>query len=62
MTGPKVIGFCGNTQRPSKTRALVEAQGYAGMHEVEIFSSHDWWKRPPDEVLETCRARHLTCC
>lgn len=43
-------------------RALVEAQGYAGMHEVEIFSSHDWWKRPPDEVLETCRARHLTCC
>ncbi|WP_353622431.1 FMN reductase [Aminobacter sp. SS-2016] len=25
MTGVKVIGFCGNAQRPSKTRALVEA-------------------------------------
>ncbi|VVE37081.1 D-tagatose 3-epimerase [Pandoraea fibrosis] len=43
-------------------RALVEAQGYEGMHEVEIFSSQDWWKRSPDEVLETCKARHLACC
>lgn len=25
MAGKRVIGFCGNTQRPSKTRALVEA-------------------------------------
>lgn len=43
-------------------RALVEAQGYDGMHEVEIFSSQDWWKRPPDEGLATCKARHLACC
>jgi sugar phosphate isomerase/epimerase len=43
-------------------RALVEAQGYDGMHEVEIFSSQDWWLRPPDEVLRICKARHQACC
>lgn len=41
MTGPKVIGFCGNTQRPSKTRALVEAVAghLADRHDIdtEIF-------------------------
>jgi len=26
-------------------RALVEAQGYAGYSEVEIFSSRNWWQR-----------------
>ena len=35
----------------------VEAAGYAGFQEVEIFSELDWWKRDPDEVLETCKAR-----
>src|SRR5690606_9346325 len=30
-------------------RALVEAQGYQGMHEVEIFSHH-WWQQDPDLV------------
>ncbi|OJW23053.1 MAG: endonuclease [Planctomycetales bacterium 71-10] len=43
-------------------RAAVEAQGYDGFHEVEIFSAEDWWKRPPDEVIATCIERHRTCC
>lgn len=38
-------------------RAQVEAQGYAGFAEVEIFSEH-WWSRPMDEVLATCISRH----
>ncbi len=37
-------------------RRLVEAQGYAGMIEVEIFS-RDWWSRDADEVLATVVAR-----
>jgi sugar phosphate isomerase/epimerase len=40
-------------------RSWVEAAGYAGFHEVEIFSELDWWKRDPDEVLRTCKERHL---
>jgi len=43
-------------------RAAVEAAGYRGFHEVEIFSSEDWWRRPPDDVLATCVERHRTCC
>jgi sugar phosphate isomerase/epimerase len=39
-------------------RSWMEAAGYRGMHEVEIFSSQNWWKRDPDEVLLTCRHRH----
>lgn len=41
-------------------RGRVEAAGYAGSCEVEIFSAADWWKRDPDEVLRTCIARHQT--
>jgi len=41
-------------------RARMEAAGYRGMHEVEIFSANNWWKRDPDEVLAMCRTRHLT--
>jgi sugar phosphate isomerase/epimerase len=40
-----------------RIRGWIEAAGYAGMHEVEIFSELDWWKRDPDEVLKTCVAR-----
>ncbi|MBR0824381.1 sugar phosphate isomerase/epimerase [Bradyrhizobium manausense] len=40
-------------------RAAVEAQGYSGYSEIEIFSN-DWWGRPMDEVLQTCIARHRT--
>jgi sugar phosphate isomerase/epimerase len=40
-------------------RAAVEAQGYAGYSEIEIFSN-DWWGKPMDEVLRTCIERHKT--
>ncbi|MGN1290224.1 MAG: sugar phosphate isomerase/epimerase family protein [Bradyrhizobium sp.] len=40
-------------------RAMVEAQGFAGYSEIEIFSN-DWWGRPLDEVLRTCIERHRT--
>ena len=41
-------------------RSWMEAAGYGGMHEVEIFSKNDWWQRDPDEVLLTCKLRHET--
>jgi sugar phosphate isomerase/epimerase len=40
-----------------RVRAAVEAVGYAGFSEVEIFSE-DWWARPIAEVLAACIARH----
>jgi sugar phosphate isomerase/epimerase len=43
-------------------RSWIEAAGYTGFHEVEIFSELDWWKRDPDEVLRTCIERHQSCC
>ena len=42
-------------------RALVEAQGYAGYTEVEIFSARNWWQRDGGEVLDTCIDRHRRC-
>ena len=41
-----------------QVRGLVERAGYAGFHEVEIFSKLDWWQRDPDEVLATCKDRY----
>jgi sugar phosphate isomerase/epimerase len=38
-------------------RSWVEAAGYQGFQEVEIFSELDWWRRDPDEVLRTCVER-----
>jgi len=38
-------------------RRAVEAQGFAGYSEIEIFSNV-WWQRSMDEVLRTCIARH----
>jgi sugar phosphate isomerase/epimerase len=43
-------------------RSWMEAVGYRGPHEVEIFSKNNWWKRDPDEVLATCRLRYETSC
>lgn len=43
-------------------RQAVEALGYTGAHEVEIFSENNWWQRDPDTVLTTCKARHVTHC
>ena len=44
-----------------RIRGWVEAAGYTGFQEVEIFSELDWWKRDPDEVLRTCKARLVHC-
>jgi sugar phosphate isomerase/epimerase len=41
-----------------RIRSWMEAAGYRGSHEVEIFSANDWWQRNADEVLLTCKARH----
>src|SRR6185295_8668886 len=40
-----------------RVRAAVEAAGYAGYSEVEIFSDA-WGERPLAEVLDVCIARH----
>lgn len=32
-------------------REMVEAAGFSGLNEVEIFSADNWWKRDADEVL-----------
>jgi len=40
-------------------RAAVEAQGFAGYSEIEIFSN-DWWGKQIDDVLRTCIERHKT--
>ncbi len=44
-----------------RMRGLVEAQGYDGFCEVEIFSS-DWWSKPAESVLATCRERYAAVC
>jgi sugar phosphate isomerase/epimerase len=43
-----------------RIRGWVEAQGFAGYSEVEIFSTGNWWQRDHNEVLDTCIARHKT--
>ena len=40
-----------------RLRAQVEAAGFAGYAEVEIFSTR-WWARDGAEILDTCIARH----
>lgn len=32
-------------------REQIEAVGFSGLNEVEIFSAENWWKRDADEVL-----------
>ncbi len=41
-------------------RGWVEAEGFNGLVEVEIFSANNWWKRDADEVLSTVIARCRT--
>jgi sugar phosphate isomerase/epimerase len=41
-------------------RAMVEAAGYAGHCDVEIFSADNWWKRDPADVLTVCAERYRT--
>ena len=38
-------------------RAAVEAQGFGGYSEIEIFSD-SWWSKPIDDVLRACIERH----
>jgi sugar phosphate isomerase/epimerase len=44
-----------------RIRGWIEAQGYAGFSEVEIFSTDNWWQRDGGEVLDTCIQRHRSC-
>jgi sugar phosphate isomerase/epimerase len=43
-------------------RSWMEAAGYRGPHEAEIFSERNWWKREPDDVLSFCIERHQSVC
>lgn len=45
-----------------RIRGIVEAAGYDGFCEVEIFSKANWWRRRPEEVLAACIARYRTVC
>lgn len=38
-------------------RQMVEAAGYHGLIETEIFSSNNWWKKPIDETLRVIKER-----
>jgi len=55
MMGDGVIDF-------PLIRRWIEAAGYRGPQEVEIFSAADWWTRPGDEVLATCIERYNKVC
>ncbi|TLX11782.1 sugar phosphate isomerase/epimerase family protein [Rhizobium sp. MHM7A] len=55
MMGDGVIDLIG-------IRRMIEAAGFFGAQEVEIFSSENWWKRPADEVIATCVERFRNCC
>jgi sugar phosphate isomerase/epimerase len=41
-------------------REAVEATGYRGAVEIEIFSSRNWWKREMADTLNMCRERLTT--
>jgi sugar phosphate isomerase/epimerase len=41
-----------------RIRGWVEAQGFDGYSEVEIFSARNWWQRDHRQVLDTCIERH----
>lgn len=50
MMGDGIIDITG-------LRRQVEAAGYDGPIEVEIFSKRDWWTRAPDEVVRVVKER-----
>lgn len=43
-------------------RGMIEAAGFHGPQEVEIFSQDNWWKRPGDNVLQVIKERVATVC
>lgn len=45
-----------------RIRGWVEAGGFQGCVEVEIFSAQNWWKRDPDDVLKVVQERYKTVC
>ena len=45
-----------------RLRGMVEATGFDGPVEVEVFSRDRWWKEDPNVVLRTCRERLDTVC
>ena len=56
-------GMMGDGVADLKTiRRSVEAAGYAGACEVEIFSADNWWKRDPDQVLDVMVERFRSIC
>lgn len=55
MMGDGVIDLSG-------IRRMIEAAGYYGPQEVEIFSKDNWWLRPGDETLATCIERYGSVC
>ena len=44
-----------------KIRSWMEAAGFQGYQEVEIFSTR-WWEIDPEEVVKACRERHAVVC
>lgn len=55
MPGDGVIDLAG-------LRRLVEAAGWHGHVEVEVFSQRDWWQRDADEVVVAARERVQAHC
>jgi sugar phosphate isomerase/epimerase len=45
-----------------RIRGWVEAAGFEGFCEVEIFSERNWWQRPMAEVIDTCIERYRMVC
>lgn len=43
-------------------RRMIEAAGFYGPQEVEIFSAENWWKKPGSVVLDTVIERFATVC
>ncbi len=43
-------------------RGGVEGASYTGACEVEVFSAQDWWRKDPNEVLDTMVERFKTVC
>lgn len=43
-------------------KAVEDVAGYTGLCEVEVFSSENWWKRDPGEVLDVIVDRFRSTC
>jgi len=43
-----------------KIRGWVEAAGFTGHREVEIFSERNWWRKSGDEVVRVIKERYQT--